>query len=76
VKRIVERIEMVNRYSGYCYICGEAVEIGEGLAERRESGWSVRCKKPCTAPDENTIERKQVARDSAEHDAGAEANIK
>jgi len=61
---------MRNKYSGYCYICGEAVEIGEGVAVRRESGWSVRCNKACQPPDESSIERKDVARDSAEHDAG------
>jgi hypothetical protein len=72
---------MKNKYEGYCRVCGEVVAEGKGLAEtiKRQPGmagfgatvWAVRHNN-CMAPTAESIERKQVARDSAEHDAGSE----
>ena len=70
--RTATHTKMVNRYSGYCFVCGKPVEVGEGYAERYQDGWGVRCKPLCAPPDPQAVERKDVARDSAEHDAGAE----
>ena len=65
---------MKNKYSGYCYRCGEAVEVGEGVAEQTNGNWNVRCAKPCSPMDSTKVEKKEVARDSAEHDAGSEGD--
>jgi hypothetical protein len=64
--------KMTNKYSGYCFVCGKTVEAGEGYAEIYKERWGVRCRPLCRPPDPA---QRDVARNSAEHDAGAEGEI-
>jgi len=63
---------LTNKYSGYCFRCGKAVEVGEGYAEIYKGRWGVRCRPVCGAAQRNEVRVTEVACDSAEHDAGAE----
>jgi hypothetical protein len=73
---------MKNRFEGYCYVCGDVVPEEQGIAEPLprnpgEAGWGQTkwCVRhtACKPPAPGSIERKDVARDSAEQDAGAES---